>query len=104
MRFPERPAICSGNLLSQETTDRPLSSCSDFRTPSPRLRERWSSLEESRMTYCRSTLFAALSFSVVLSPALAQVSHVPPSNSQLASPQIEGKVDALLKQMTLDEK
>jgi beta-glucosidase len=56
------------------------------------------------MTYCRSTLFAALSFSVVLSPALAQVSHVPPSNSQLASPQIERKVDALLKQMTLDEK
>src|SRR5271169_6683855 len=56
------------------------------------------------MTYCRSTLFAALSFSVVLSPALAQVSHVPPSNTQLASPQIERKVDALLKQMTLDEK
>ena len=56
------------------------------------------------MTYCRSTLFAALSFSVVLSPALAQVSHVPPSNRQLASPQIERKVDALVKQMTLDEK
>ena len=56
------------------------------------------------MTNCRSTLFAALSFSVVLSPALAQVSHVPPSNPQLASPQIERKVDALLKQMTLDEK
>jgi beta-glucosidase len=56
------------------------------------------------MTYCRFTLFAALSFSVVLSPALAQVSHVPPSNTQLASPQIERKVDALLKQMTLDEK
>ena len=56
------------------------------------------------MTYCRSTLFAALSFGVVLSPALAQVSHVPPSNTQLASPQIERKVDALLKQMTLDEK
>jgi beta-glucosidase len=56
------------------------------------------------MTYCRSSLFAALSFSVVLSPALAQVSHVPPSNTQLASPQIERKVDALVKQMTLDEK
>src|ERR1700684_1470992 len=56
------------------------------------------------MTNCRSTLFAALSFSVVLSPALAQVSHVPPSNTQLASPEIERKVDALLKQMTLDEK
>jgi beta-glucosidase len=56
------------------------------------------------MTYFRSTLFAALSFSVVLSPALGQVSHVPPSNTQLAGPQIERKVDALLKQMTLDEK
>ena len=56
------------------------------------------------MTNRRFTLFAALSFSVVLSPAPAQVSHVPPSNLQLASPQIERKVDALLKQMTLDEK
>jgi beta-glucosidase len=56
------------------------------------------------MTNCRSTLFAALSFSVLLFPALAQVSHVPPSNTQLANPQIEPKVDALLKQMTLDEK
>src|ERR1700721_4462035 len=56
------------------------------------------------MTSSRSTLFAALSFGAVLSPALAQVSHVPPSNTQLASPQIERKVDALLKQMTLDEK
>src|ERR1700729_3396915 len=56
------------------------------------------------MTYYRPTLFAALSFSVVLAPALAQVSHVPPSNPQLANPQIEQKVDALLKQMTLDEK
>ena len=56
------------------------------------------------MTSYRSTLFAALSFSAALSPALAQVSHIPPSNPQLASPQIERKVDALLKQMTLDEK
>ncbi len=56
------------------------------------------------MTYCRSTLLTALSLCVVLSPTLAQVSHVPPSNLQLASPQIERKVDALLKQMTLDEK
>src|ERR1700744_120359 len=56
------------------------------------------------MTSYRSNLFAALSFSAVLSPALAQVSHVPPSNTQLANPQIERKVDALLKQMTLDEK
>jgi beta-glucosidase len=56
------------------------------------------------MTNCRSTLLAALFFSVVLSPALAQTSHVPPSNPQLANPQIERKIDALLKQMTLDEK
>jgi beta-glucosidase len=56
------------------------------------------------MTYYRSTLFATLSFGAVLSAALAQGSHVPSSNSQLASPQIERKVDALLKQMTLDEK
>ena len=32
------------------------------------------------------------------------MAHVPPSNLQLASPQIERKVDALLKQMTLEEK
>ncbi len=56
------------------------------------------------MTNSRFTLLAALFFSVVLSPALAQTSHVPPSNSQLANPQIERKIDALLKQMTLDEK
>jgi beta-glucosidase len=56
------------------------------------------------MINCRSPLFAAISCTVVLSPALAQVSHVPPSNPQLVSPQIERKVDALLKQMTLDEK
>ena len=52
------------------------------------------------MTYSRSALFAALAF--VLCPAFAQ--HVPPSNKQLVNPQIERKVDALLKQMTLDEK
>jgi len=56
------------------------------------------------MTNRRSILLAALFFSVVLSPSLAQVSRVPPSNPQLAGPQIERKVDALLKQMTLDEK
>jgi beta-glucosidase len=56
------------------------------------------------MTYCRSILFSALYLTAVLCPALAQVPHVPPSNLQLASPQIERKVDALLKQMTLDEK
>src|SRR3984957_19353769 len=56
------------------------------------------------MTYYRPTLFAALSFTVALSPAFAQVSHVAPSNTQLASPEIERKVDALLKRMTLDEK
>jgi beta-glucosidase len=55
------------------------------------------------MTYCRSTLLAGLSL-FVLSPVFAQVSHVAPSNAQLAGPQIERKVGALLKQMTLDEK
>jgi beta-glucosidase len=54
------------------------------------------------MTYFRSTLFAALS--LLIFPALAQVSHVAPSNAQLDSPQVEKKVDALLKQMTLEEK
>jgi beta-glucosidase len=56
------------------------------------------------MTYCRATLLAALSFSLLFFPALAQVSRVAPSNPQLAGRQIERKVDALLKQMTLDEK
>jgi beta-glucosidase len=56
------------------------------------------------MTYCRSILLAGLSFCFAFSPALTQVSHVAPSNAQLANPQIERKVDALLKQMTLDEK
>jgi beta-glucosidase len=55
------------------------------------------------MTYCRSTLLAGLSL-FVLSPVFAQVPHVAPSNPQLAVPQIEQKVDALLKQMTVDEK
>src|ERR1700743_2940528 len=56
------------------------------------------------MTYRRSTFLAAISFTVVLSVAHAQETRVPPSNPQLASPEIERKVDALLKQMTLDEK
>ncbi len=55
------------------------------------------------MPYCRSVLLAGLSL-VLLSPALAQASHAAPSNAQLAGPQIEQKVDALLKRMTLDEK
>jgi beta-glucosidase len=56
------------------------------------------------MTYCRSTLLAGLAFCVAFTPAPGQVSHAAPSNAQLASPQIERKVDALLKQMTVDEK
>jgi beta-glucosidase len=55
------------------------------------------------MTYCRSILLAGFSL-FVLSPIFAQVSQAAPSNPQLASAQIERKVDALLKQMTLDEK
>jgi beta-glucosidase len=56
------------------------------------------------MIYCRSTLLAGLSLSFAFSLALAQASHDAPSNAQLASPEIEQKVDTLLKQMTLDEK
>ncbi len=50
------------------------------------------------MSYCRPIIFAFLSFPFALSSATA------PSNAQLASPEIERKVDALLKQMTLEEK
>src|SRR5580698_6438269 len=79
---PQNPQACCGlyNSVRNEVGSRSQA--------------RWSSLEESRMTYCRSTLLAALSFSAVLSAALAQVLHAPPSNTQLASPQIERKVDA----------
>jgi beta-glucosidase len=56
------------------------------------------------VTYCRSTLLAGLSLCFAFSTVLAQAPHGAPSNAQLASPQIEQKVDALLEQMTLDEK
>ena len=55
------------------------------------------------MTHCRFTLLAGLSLGFVFLPAVAQTSRAP-SNAQLASPRIDQKVDALLKQMTLDEK
>jgi beta-glucosidase len=59
----------------------------------------------SRMTYSRSIfLLTAFSFGAAFCPGFAQVAHIPPPNLQLASPQIERKVDALLKQMTLEEK
>jgi beta-glucosidase len=54
------------------------------------------------MTYRRFTLLASLC--LAFCPTLAQLSHAAPSNPQLVSLQIEQKVDALLKQMTLDEK
>ncbi|HTX74728.1 MAG TPA: beta-glucosidase BglX [Terracidiphilus sp.] len=42
---------------------------------------------------------------LVLTPAIAVMAQtVPPSNAQLASPQINRRVEALLKKMTLDEK
>lgn len=52
---------------------------------------------------------SALFFALVLSSAEAQNSEpyapaAPHANSQLASPEIERRVDALLKQMTLEEK
>lgn len=57
------------------------------------------------------SLFAILfaSFLVALTPAMAQhpdrqAERVPPSNPQLASPQIEQRVNALLSRMTLQEK
>jgi beta-glucosidase len=55
-------------------------------------------------------ILAAFAFSCSTAvPSLSQAQpspsrHAPPSNSQLASPEIEKRVDALLKQMTLDEK
>ena len=56
------------------------------------------------MTYCRSTLLVGLSLGIAFSLARGQASHDAPSNAQLSNPEIERKVDALLKQMTLDEK
>jgi beta-glucosidase len=55
------------------------------------------------MSYCR-LLLDSLLISLVLSPAAAQPARHPPSNAQLASPEIARKVDALLQQMTLEEK
>ncbi len=51
-----------------------------------------------------STLLAGFSLRLAGFPLLAQTAHQAPSNAQLASPQIARKVDALLKQMTLEEK
>jgi beta-glucosidase len=57
--------------------------------------------------YYRHTVIA-LTLSLVLTPARSQTSQhhavVPPSNRQLASPEIERKVNALLGKMTLEEK
>ena len=57
--------------------------------------------------YYRRTVIA-LTLSLVLTSARSQTSQhhtiVPPSNRQLASPEIERKVSALLGQMTLEEK
>jgi beta-glucosidase len=49
-------------------------------------------------------LVCTLSTSVALGQERAADRHAPPSNAQLASPAIEQRVDALLKQMTLEEK
>jgi len=56
------------------------------------------------MSYCRSTLLVGFSLGFVFSLAFAQASHDAASNAQLASPEIEQKVDTLLKRMTFDEK
>jgi len=56
------------------------------------------------MSYCRSTLLVSFSLGFAFSLAFAQTSHDAPTDAQLASPEIEQKVDTLLKQMTIDEK
>jgi len=56
------------------------------------------------MSYCRSTLLVGFSLGFVFSLAFAQASRDAASNAQLASPEIEQKVDTLLKRMTFDEK
>ncbi len=56
------------------------------------------------MTYRPSSMLAGFSFCLAFSAALAQAVHKAPSNAELASPQISQKVEALLKQMTLEEK
>src|ERR1700728_228610 len=56
------------------------------------------------MSYCRSTLLVGLSLGLVFSLAFAQGSRDAAANAQLASPELEHKVDALLKRMTFDEK
>ena len=55
------------------------------------------------MTCRLSTVLVALSLAFAFSQARAQGAPAP-SNAQLASPQIEQKVNALLQQMTLEEK
>lgn len=56
------------------------------------------------MTQLRSFLLAGFSVGLLLSSGFAQNSPASASNPQLSSPEIEQKVDALLKQMSLEEK
>ena len=62
---------------------------------------------EKSTLYYRHTVIA-LTLSLVLTPARSQTSQhhavVPPSSRQLASPEIERRVNALLGKMTLEEK
>ncbi len=54
---------------------------------------------------CRSLVsFLIVSVPVAAPSGLAIAQAVPPSNPQLAAPQLNARVDALLKKMTLDEK
>lgn len=55
-----------------------------------------------RLRYVRIALFCAALFAVAGTLPLA--AQAPPSNPQLASKELNARVDALLKQMTLDEK
>ena len=66
---------------------------------------------QTRPSFSRKIVVAGLllACSIAAPAALAQnkenaAHRLPPSNAQLAAPAIERKVDALLKQMTLDEK
>jgi beta-glucosidase len=53
----------------------------------------------------RNVFYAALSLAALSTFGASQgTPHAPPSNTQLASPAIERRVDNLLKQMTLEEK
>ena len=68
--------------------------------------QQWNGTRANSAAMCGMLAMAcALSACLALGQErVAAVRHAPPSNPQLASPAIEKRVDALLKQMTLEEK